>query len=363
MVKIGWGQLLILLLLGRIFTIMTYTPIISSTISIGTQMIAILISTFLQAIFVIPILCISAKYPNIGIIQLIKNNNNKIGFLVGIFYLMFIVILGAISISHFCNFMGEVVFPTTNKYIFAVSILAVAVYGAFLGIQGISRVGVIVFVFFLVMTAFVVIASFSEIQLLAFMPNFRVSSAEIFSIVIEDLSRSGELILAVLLLPFVNFKRKTSIFGYLAGKIIILDVILFLIITILGEFSTRVTYPFFALASYSELAIINRMDAFYMVLWCLTSVIKLSVIVFVGGEILKTISKKVKYCNLFVGTAIILMSMLFLTTKFQPPINNIVFASIIILLLFLIPIAIIILGKDGKKLEKNSISNHNNNSN
>lgn len=61
--KISWGQFMVLILLGRIFTLMTYVPLMREGCSALTQMAAVAISTALQAVMVLPLLRLAKMFP------------------------------------------------------------------------------------------------------------------------------------------------------------------------------------------------------------------------------------------------------------------------------------------------------------
>lgn len=302
--KISWGQICVILMLGRIFTLMTYVPLIGSDYYLTTEMVGLLISTVLQALIVIPILYLNKVYSGKSICEIAYSKGNIVGFLVSLIYLLFFIILGINCVSQFSTFITDVFFPQSSIILGAILLLVSGVYAAYKGLEGIGRSATIVFVIFLSLLIFLFFSSWEGMNILNYAPVIGLKAKQIWSAVVNDMYRSNELVAIAVLLPYVNNMRKGTYYA-IAGKLIMLEVITFFMITVLGGYANEITFPFFSLGSYSSKNVIERMDAIYLIAWVLTAIINISVIIIMLSDILKNIYKKLKYAEIIGGVAVL----------------------------------------------------------
>ena len=305
--KIGWGQLLMLLLLGRIFTLMTYVPYALDGYSMSAQMIGIIISTVIQVGFILPIIFINKNTPSKNIPEIAKEKNIILGVVITVLYLIIILVAGVFAVCNFEEFISNVFFPFSSKIIGIITLVGVCIYAAYLGIEGIARFGAIVLAVFTLMLIYLLMSSFGQADLMNYQPNFMVTSDGVLKAAVDDLSKCSELFVIGLLMKYIknNNDFRKSVFSFFAGKIVILEVISFLIITILGNYARFVEYPFFSLNNYSNVYLIERLDAVYLIVWTLTAVLNVSVIIFLSGELFKNMFPKGKGLNLISGVIIV----------------------------------------------------------
>ena len=110
-------------------------------------------------------------------------------------------------------------------------------------------------------------------------------------------SNTMEILLFYLLLPYCKSKIKQGVFGLVISLTVLTELITFFIVSVLGDFAASQTFPFYALASMSELSIFQRLDALHMGIWVFVAFIKLSLLIFLATEILKFITPKDKGAN------------------------------------------------------------------
>lgn len=343
--KISYGQLGILLLLGRIFTLMTYVPLSSG--GHGILPAAIAISTAIQVALLLPLMVLNRRFEGKNLVQIAAERRPLLGRLVAIIFLIFLLAMGADSCAHFGGFLSGVFFPQSNKLIFAVIFVAVCMYCASRGLQGLARAGLPIFVLFLGMLVLVGAMSLSSGALHTALPT--QDATRLFPAILEDFGRSGELCVAALLMgkiPKNGLKR--SLFVYFSGKIIILEVITVLIITVLGNYASIVDFPLFSLGSYAGLGGVQRLDAVYLVIWTLIAVVRIALTIALATELLGDIFPKFKCKSAAVGSGILLAGIPLIYGKVLP---EVVFAAGIFALIFIIPLLLIFRRKRHAKTE------------
>ncbi|MEG0614872.1 MAG: GerAB/ArcD/ProY family transporter [Oscillospiraceae bacterium] len=340
--KISNSQFCVLLILVRIFTLIAYFPQ-SGGISQGSHMLGILLSSVAQCVMILPILALNKTFSGKNLAEIAKIENLVFGKTIALIYVVFFVFSAAKTVADFQKFSAET-FPSNGNWLSgAVILVGVAVYAAFLGIEGIARSGWIELALFATMTVFIGIFLIvgGKADMLNFQPSYRISDGKIFTAAVEDFAKSSELVLVCVLAPFLKNSVRKGFFGYLASKIIILEVISMLIITVLGDFSQISRYPFFSLGG--KLGTVGRTDAIFIVVWSIAAIIRLALFVFSSGIFLEAVFPKMKYKNIISG-GLILVATAFvaLTEVGKTAVSTLTSAVPLLLLFFVIPLILLI---------------------
>ena len=307
--KISWGQILILLLICRIFTLMTFVPLISDGYNFPTQIIASVIATVIQAIAVIPLILFSKAYPEQTVTAAVMKKNKFWGYIVSIVYLLFFLTYTINSVLHFIKFLNDRFFPESNVTIMMIILLAVGVYCAHCGIEGISRSSVIVFVLFIIMLFIMVITASQNFSMI----NYYAADYDdnLFNAVMEDLSRNSEIVVAAFVVKNIKSCFKCSIYGFLASKLIITELITMLIIGVLGDFAKLTDYPFMTVGSYAGTELFQRNDSLYLILWTIIAVINISLFMYISAGLTEEIIPKIKLKSTIIAAIVFLAALPF----------------------------------------------------
>lgn len=312
--NIGYGQLLILLLMCRVFTVMTYVPLIGKGYTLSTQLIAIVLSVVIQAILVIPVIYLNKANPSMSVTSSAYGINKYLGVAYSILYFVYFVVYASNSVLRFQRFIIIRFYPEANRYLWLAVFVIVCVYCAYLGIEGIARSSVFVFLIFIAMVVLMLLMSCRDIDISNYYFDVNYSNS-IYSAVIEDLSRNGEIVALAFLMKYVKKGLRCSAYGYIASKLIMLEFVTFLIITVLGDFASLTDYPFMEVGSYAGVRLIQRLDAIYMVVWTITAVINIALFIFVCGDIIKEHTHRMKLCYSLCGLVVFLLCMPLITNS------------------------------------------------
>ncbi len=307
--KISWGQMLIVLLICRIFTLMTYVPLISDGYNFQIQLVAAIISTIIQAIIIIPLVLFNKVSPNESVTSAIINKNKILGYCAGILYLIFFMTYAVSALLHFMRFLNDRFFPETDHALMLFILIAVCAYCAYCGIEGLSRSSFIVLIFFIIMLIVMAVSSAQSFDTVNF---YSYDNKGLFAAVTEDLARNSEIVAAAFLIKNVKNRCKCSLYGLLAAKLILSEIITALIIGVLGDFSKYTDYPFMTIGSYSGAGFFQRNDAIYLILWTVTAVISIALFIALSGELLKEFFPEIKLQNSIIS-AVIFAAALFFT--------------------------------------------------
>lgn len=343
---IGWGQLLILLLLCRIFTLMTFVPLLGEGYTFSTQLIASVISTVIQAVMIIPIILLNKTIESKSTTEIVFSRSKILGYIISFLYFVFFIFYTANGVICFQRFITVRFYPSANRYIWTAVLLLVCIYCSYLGIEGLARSAGIVFVLFVAMFVLMTGLSAADIDLSNYYFD-RTYSNSLFSAVTEDLARNGEITALAFLMKHVEKKYRCSAYCYLASKLISVEAVMFLITVVLGDFAAMTDYPFLTVGAYAGVRFIQRFDSIYMVIWTITAVINISVMMYISSGIINESFPKLKYKHFISGVIVFLLCMPFLISgKNDMPVYGIISSGYSVLLLItVIPLIIYIFEK------------------
>lgn len=288
--KLRSSQMTILLTLSTAFSLMcaafpfTLEQILGTAISIGVQIL----------------LCIP-------VLLLTKHNDSLAAHCTGhkllpLAFLLYFLISGGRSVVQLWNVSDSLSLPFSNAMLAAALIAAVCLYTSALGIQTLARSSTLVFGI-LALTLLVMLAGGYQtihLQELSFSPD-----ATIWQGFLQHLSLADELPVLVLLLSFLDKHAVKSTLRFFGFSLLIWSFVLFLGITILGNFMNHATYPFFMITNVSQPFRTQRSDALYLVLFVLLCILRLTLLTTLSTHLLGQAFPKLRCRNLICLLAIL----------------------------------------------------------
>lgn len=291
--KIGWGQLLLLLFMCRVFTLMTFVPIYAAGGSLSLQMTAAAVSSVIQAVILIPVVTLKKSASRAAF-----EKNKAAGMIAAVLYLLFFLFYAAGSLMSFRNFLHARFFPTSGSILWIAVLLIVCVYCGCLGIEALGRSGALLFWLFLAAFVIMCVSSAGDIDTSNISLDVNISGG-LFSAVMSDLARNGEICAAAFLAGHVREKLRCGVYGLVASKLVLAELAALLIAAVLGDFAVLSDYPFLSVGTFGGTRFIQRGDSLYLIVWTVTAVINIALFLRVSGEIIGEIFPKFKF-----GTAV-----------------------------------------------------------
>ena len=287
MKKISFGQLMALLLICRFFTLMTYVPLISEGYGLTVQMAGTAASVLIQAAAGFILVALNRRHPCRNITEIAFIQSRTCGIILSCAYFIFFVLSASNGLLHFQRFVTEIFLPHSSGIIIALLIAAAAAYCAALGIEGLARGCAVILFVFLAAAALLMAVSLPNGKLINFAFDASEAAFSLPEAISADLSRSGEIVLAGFAMKYIGGRSEEAnkgIFGYLAVKLAVLELVFGVMAVVLGDFMLMLRYPLLTLGSYTGL--IQRFDAFYMIVWTLSSVVSCAVYILFAADIL-----------------------------------------------------------------------------
>ena len=247
--KISKWQLVFLLLLCRIFTLMTYVPAFSQDGGIAFRLKAAVISVLIQAILVIPLIILSNRFPDRSVTEIIYEKSNVAGCIAAVLYLLFFISLCTGQVLHYVGFLSDS-FLHGEKFFPLAALLIVCTYCAYCGTEGLARSSVVMMIPFLLMVVLMGIGAKDAFSINNF--YFEKGSSGLAEAVMDDLDRNGEIVAAAFLMKNLRSGLKCALYRLLAAKLIVTSVIFALITGVLGDLADTLGYPFLTVGSLTN---------------------------------------------------------------------------------------------------------------
>lgn len=275
--KISPAALICLLLCARSFTTMTHFPV---GIADGlTYMTGAVISTVLQAFFLIPAAKLAARIRKDPCA--IASRRSKalgktyaIGFLLYFIYAAFRV-LG--DIACFTDYFFNV---NMTRVMTVLCVALTAIYAARTGISVISRTARVTFAGVIIMLVIIAAGAADDMDITRF--NYAVNDfpAELTKAVYAEFSRCECLVMFCFLASDTEGGPEKTARYYLIAKGVMVTLIAGIVTSALGNFASLEKLPVFTLAAYSENIITERSDAVFLLIWVMTGIVKLTTLLY-----------------------------------------------------------------------------------
>ncbi len=271
--KISSWQLLILLFLSRIFIAITYFTL--EDISPSVMMSTSAISVATDMVLVIPAIFLYKNYPDENVIISAFKVSKIFGIILTVLYFIFAVFMIFRTVRFFLYFFENAFSNLLPTLVVGVMLIAAAAYVAHLGIEAAARSSSIVFAVFILLLIAVVATTAEDFDITNYYVE-HIDTNDVFGGIVSGLSRSSEIVVLVLVLPYLKTGITKSVYGFLLLKLLFVEMIILLCMLFLGGYMEAVQFPFFTVCSFAKAPFVDRLDAIFLVVWTLIGVIKLS---------------------------------------------------------------------------------------
>ena len=266
-------QLAALMLCARCFSMMTYFPYSGSNTLIF--MVAVVISTALQWLILLPVTVLCTKHGK-GICELASSNGRAAGIAVTSAFLLYFIWDIFVTTGTFAYFMDNYFSNQISRVPALICAVGAAVYLSSTGIAPLGRCGGIFFCVFAFFTVIMLLSTMSQPDF----ANLHLAQRDIPKALAGDISaelvRNRELVMLAFLLGGVKGSKRRAVLSYLGVKLVLLELLLGFAALVLGSFAGETDMPFFYLSCLSNSSIIERYDAGFMSVWTVLGVVRLA---------------------------------------------------------------------------------------
>ena len=296
--KISGTQAVLLLFMVRAFNTLNYIPSFNDRTDGMSLLLGSLIGTVIELLALIPALLLDRRIHGQNLISAAYAQKRILGIVFAVIYAMIAFFQLTGGIVAFEYFMTNAIYPNSSMIFIILTMCIACFFAARMGLEGLARAGGIIFVFFLISTALIISGTVGSVDLTNLHPALQSPVASAVRAGFASVSRAAEMYLLILLFPKIKGNRVKCSIGLVLMTLVFNAVTAFLAITVLGEFGNTQTYPYYTLASISDLSIFQRLDALHMTIWVFVAFLRITLFILIANYCLQMVlpQRSHKYC-------------------------------------------------------------------
>lgn len=272
----------------------------------------------LAVIISLPVWFLHGRYPDFSIGRAAEKAMGRAGRIVSVLYILYFVIINGSSLGLFQIFLMDTVNPEFSAAVTMAAVLAVAVYGAFRGIETVARCATCIFAAMLVGTVlvFAIVAQHFTSENLE--PLFVGGLSQTIVGTKLFVARTSVFADMAVLLPMVRGRKKLGFAAWAGGTSLFVSVLLLLLAGCLGPYAATQNFPVYALSAITEVRSMQRLDAVFVGVWLMGLIIKLACDIYACRVCSVSIFGRPlpRFTVCTVGAAVLLLA--FLTAEVRP---------------------------------------------
>lgn len=201
---------------------------------------------------------------------------------IGLLYSLYFIFLAGVNISRFSYFASTTLNPDSKAWLFSFIVAVCAFYGAYLGIEGLSRFSA--FGFILLVSAIIVafycnVRNFQTINLFPIIND----TQSIMKNVMYMTSSSSESVMFLCLCKKVNGRAlKPFLWSIVAAFCTIFMLFLF-VIGVMGDAASLHAFPLYSLFQLAKVGLFERIDVLHISFWIFGIFIKSVLLIYCAG--------------------------------------------------------------------------------
>ncbi|MBC8545547.1 GerAB/ArcD/ProY family transporter [Clostridiaceae bacterium NSJ-31] len=279
-------QVVLLLVLFRVFDLLTFVPQIGGRQNGATVMLALPFSYLLLALILVPALLLLRGRREGNVVDCALALNPAAGKVLAALLFLFSVFAAADTVSNFEFLLTSAIYPETPSLFFVLTFTAVCLYGAFLGLEPVARVNTFVFVLFVGALVFISASVLPKSDFVYLKNPLQGGLSAVWGHALSAAFSNFDAVLFLLFAP--NFKGSLSkcFWGWALLTVAMVEYLVMLLTVGLGDFAASQMFPFYSLAAFADLSIFQRLDSLHITLWTFIAFVKVSVYLYFASQCL-----------------------------------------------------------------------------
>lgn len=221
----------------------------------------------------LPALALHRENDKQSVIALAFEQNRWFGRLAAVAYLLYFVCINAASLALFRQFL-QTAEPSFSTGAAIAAVLAVAVYGAWHGLETTARCAACVCAILVCSAVLVFAPVLPRFSVENTQPLFLQGSHQLGQGVVLFTARTSLFADMAVLLPHVTGNVRRGVLGWGIATTLFVVVLLVLLAGCLGVYGTVQEFPVYALSSMTEVRSLQRLDAVFVGVWLMGLVIR-----------------------------------------------------------------------------------------
>jgi spore germination protein KB len=279
--NIGHREALTILIIAMSGKIFLSFPRNMAVLGESAGWIIVLLAGILSLIGFLFIYFLLRKYPGKNIIEIARVvSGSVIGSMVGVVFFIFFLLITSFYLRQFVESFILTILPRTPISVITFSLMVILVYGCLLGIETISRVAWFFGPYLLAGLIIILLFGMSHADVQRLLPILGTGPAALLKASLTNISLFSEILLFGLIAPLIANQAKLFGVGFYSIIIaILINIALTIVMILVFNYiaSARLIFPAFQLARLITLEkFIQRVEAVFVFLWFFTAAIQLS---------------------------------------------------------------------------------------
>lgn len=299
--------------LSRIFSETALLP--GVYIEYGMQRFtAVILSFLLAAAVYVPLHIATAKNGGASPLEAASGQNKMLSGFVGAVITVYLLFCAAETGLRAHYYASSTAFDSAPSAYFYILIGAALLFAVSRGINATVRAGFLAAAGFLLLLALITAVLLPDIKPDRLYPSLADSPDSLAGEVLDEFSRSSELLLCALLCGSIGGRRGSCAWIYIPLSCAVIVFMTFLYNTVFGRLLSLLDYPFYTLSSVSDITLLHRINGIDVMIWVSAAAVRLALFTFAFRETVRTCfsaGKAADICGYVFAAAALLLSELF----------------------------------------------------
>ena len=289
--KISPLGLFYILFICRIVVSLTSTHSVSKTEINSQALISYILAMLLTVVFSLPAIFCCKKGKNPIDVKCVSK-----------FYYVYFLIVASVSVSRFSYFASTTLNPETQGWLFALIVCACAFYGAFLGIEALSRFSAFCFVLLGLAVVSVILCNFDTFREINLYPIITFSKFDLIKNAVVYASNTSEIAMFLAIFPKVNGRGERTYIRSVCLSFLTVFILLYFATAVMGKSAVIRNFPFYSFFQISKFGTFERLDVLHISFWIMGVFVKTVTALYCASS---CISKKPKRSFVFASSLIV----------------------------------------------------------
>ena len=284
---ISTSQLFCMLFLVRVAISITYSGMVINSSNIADHILSAGISFVVTFLLVIPIYKLFKIDSRCDISDNLINTMGKFGYVLIVVYVMYYLLVSSYTVANLNNFITNTMNPPIPITTLAITLIVIACYGAYKGIEGLARASSIIFFIIVLSSMFIIFSLIPNLNMQNFKPFLYEGSESMWKGTIYMLSHESAIPLMAMLLPFTKGRTKYGIIFWNIGVYTLVSIGIFMMAGTMGDYLKTQLFPVYTVLSIAKVSELQHLDSIYLGLWITSIFIKIALFLNVSSECVK----------------------------------------------------------------------------
>lgn len=261
--KISPLGLFYILFICRIVVSLTSTHSVSKTEINSQALISYILAMLLTVVFSLPAIFCCKKGKNPIDVKCVSK-----------LYYAYFLIVASVSVSRFSYFASTTLNPEKQGWLFALIVCICAFYGAFLGIEALSRFSAFCFVLLGLAVVSVILCNFNTFREINFYPVITSSKFDLIENAVVFASNTSEIAMFLAIFPKVNGRCERTYIRSVCLSFLTVFILLYFAIAVMGKSAAIRNFPFYSFFQISKFGTFERLDVLHISFWIMGVFVK-----------------------------------------------------------------------------------------